>query len=682
MSRTLPTIFLSLLLGATALAGCFTPASQGADEPSYQISRSYAMNVDPSRENDLERAETPSEFIRTLVDASLVVRVAERGDYALAYTDEQGQAQTLTLTGLEPGAPRTVENVDAFTSATLTRAGTTLATRAPITHDWWRIGDMPLGARAGAAAEADYDYRSLASFEASVSDIRSEDGAATLQSLVARLSLPATGNVRWTLAQEGAAERLDLTGKFAVDDTRGSLFFAEGVGTIENETATLGMEVVSGDAAAEAAATFWLTGGAFTAAQFQGASARANPTVYAWATGVPGDAEEFPCAGKTRADKCQPEQIQSFSESEPAGQREDIPTDDFRADGDEEAQMGMEFLQKLFAHDLALHDTFSATFTADSDSVGAGEGSRWSMRFQHDITVAERERTTVAAGTFDALRIVQTSSLDIDVDELTEEECVAYGDESGRYGCTEYQKNRIMAQYGLHETLIRSTLWLEANTFQPLKGEVEAPADVGAMLRDLLDALEPGAWEEAMVESFDPQNLELAATSEASFEARKLAGDTQLAPFVGFALGSLMTGTLASVASPLFGTTGVAPMPPTHYEEVPRPVSPPRHISFSSPEPIAEDGTLALVVAGASPEFYWSDMVLMLDGQYLSFGFGDDCEGHATWEYMACSNGQPESFRDVISAGDTIHLADATPGDELRVMDSMTNSVILVMRLR
>lgn len=683
MSRTLPTIFLSLLLGATALAGCFTPASQGSDEPSYQISRSYVMNIDPSREDALERSESPAEFVRTLVDASLVIRVAERGDYSLHYTNEQGNAQTLALTGLEPGAPRTVENVDAFTAATLLRDGETLAARAPIAHDWWDVGDMPLGLRAGAAAEADYDYRSLASFEASLSDIRSEDGAATLDSLVASLSLPATGSLRWTLAQDGAAERLDVTGKFAVDDTRGSLFFAEGVGTVENETVTMGMEVVSGDAAAEAAATFWLTGGAFSAAQFQGASAHANPTVYAWATGVPGDAEEFPCAGKTRADKCQPEQLEGFSESQPAGTREDVPADEFDADGDEDARTMIEFLQKLFAHDLALHDTFKATVSTDSASLGANDGSSWSMRFQHEITVVERERVTIAAGAFDALRIVQTSSLDVDVDELNEENCVAYGDSAGRYGCSEYETKRILAAYGLHETLIRSTLWLEANTFQPLKGDVAAPADIGAMLRSFVDALEPGAWEAAMVDSFDPENLALTATSEASFEARKLAGDTQLSPFVGFTLGSLMTGTLASVASPIFGASGAAPMPPTHYEEMPRPAYPPRHLSLSLEAPVAPDGTVTLVVGSASPDFYWSELTLMLNDEYLSFGFADDCQSHATYEYMACtSDGEPKSFRDVITSGDTIHLAGAEAGDELRVMDAMSNAVIMVMYLR
>lgn len=672
-SRTLTTLLLAGILAGTGLAGCFTPGAD-ADEPSFQISRSYAVTLDESRADDLRGADTPDEFVRRLVDASLVVRVAQAGAYTLTYTDKSGLPRTDVLT-LEPGAPRAVAGVDPFTSATLLKGAETVASRGPIPGNWWRIGDVPLGMSADAPAEAVYAYRSLASLDLELADITSDDGQGTLESLVARLSLPAVGELSWTLAQDGAEERLDLAAKLRVDDSRGSLAFFEAIGEMQGEPGTAGAEVVSGGASMEGGVSLWLRNDKLVAGKFNGGSVRADPVVYAWSTGAAAEEGEFPCAGKTRADKCTPEEIESVSETEQATEREDFDADEFEAD-DEEGRDVLRFFERLFAQDMGLYDSLVISATS-SKKPTQYDPSEFTVSYLHDLTVSDRADVDLPAGKREAFVIVQTASIDVDVKKMGDRHCERW---DADYDCAEWAERTYLRDYRLDETLVRSTLWLDATTFQPLKGDIAAPADIGALVRELVGRMQADAWDDWSIHALQDHNVRLTAKQEGSFEATKLAGNARFAPYVGLLLGGMMAGALPNAMSPAFGATPFVPTPPVYGYDEAVPV-PARSISVSQ-ESTAENGAAVLRVHHADGDLYWSDISIRVDEQYRSFAFDADCDGGMDYEFVACSpEGRPETYRDTVSGRDSIRLPGTEPGSTVQILDTRTNTVLLSMKL-
>lgn len=662
-SRPLTAILVTALFAAAGLAGCFA-GNPGTDEDSEnRISREYSIHLDMQKQRDLNQADSPAEFIRTLVDTALVVRVAEKGDYVLEYEDEDGVTQRATLSGVEPGAPRTVEGADAFTAARLTKGATTIATRDPIAETWWQVGPIPVGARGSAPVTAEYTYRALSTLEASVRDITSNDGRGRLDSASISMSLPASGTVGWTLENDGTEERLAFTGTFQIDDTRGSLFHAEASGVMDGEPATAGVEVVSGDAVASGGISLWLRDGSFTAGRFDGASIRADPEVYLWRTGAAAQ-DGGSCAGATREDRCVPDEVDAIDESEDASEREEFETDDIVIE-DQDDREALDLVKKLFAQDLGLKDRLVITASVRSSDFEMPPPNQFSVSYLHEIVVEKQERVSVRAGSFDALRIAQTASLNVDVDRL----------EGG-------DDETLLSNYELDESFVRSTIWLDAATFQPLKGEVDAPADVGAILRDLIGRVDENAWAMAGLESFDANDLRLSADSSSTFEATRLNGDFQMAPFVGLVAGTLLTGTVPAAVSPIFGGMGYLEPPSLYEGAYATPTRPTAHwMSVYSEQPV-EDGVGALVVSSSSYGTTWSDIMITVDGTSRSFSFAAECPGPGeAWEYVACSGSTLESFRSTIDAGDTIHFADVASGTTVRLIDVQANSVLASVTL-
>lgn len=668
---------LAVLLVATGLAGCFAQ-TPGSDEPEFLISRAHTIDVNSEKGNELNDADSPREFIRTLVDTALVVRVATAGDYELAYTDENGQARRETLTGLTPGVPRSVAGADPFAAATLASSdGAVVATRTSLTDDWWQVGEMPVGMRADAPATGVYDARFDARGEVSLSDVRSDDGAFVLESLVARLAMPADGVVSWATRDDGALTRLDVDGEYAIDDSRGGLMFFEMTGSYENESGTLGAELLSGNAAIDGGVSFWLDNGRFSAAQFQGGSVRFAPDLIMWATGFAAEGEEFPCAGASREDQCRPEELESYEESEPAGEREEIPTDEPRAEGEEERE-ALAILEALLATSLGLHDSLTITLTTDSQDFGGSEESGdFEVRYVHELVVNARENVQVPAGTYDAYRVVQTASVYANIEELKERRCQEWRDESP-WDCVEYEEHTYFSGYVLDEVLMRATLWLDAATYQPVKGSVESPLDVGALARGVIREADADFWSEAHLDSFDADNLQLTLSTETSFEARELTGDAKLSPVVGVLLGSVLAGGAGPGMLPTwflgFGTS-------SSYAEEVRPVEAPRpmaYMSLTSAGPL-HDGVKEYEVEAVAPDTYWSQFMITVDGETRVFSFQGDCDGGLEFEYVACGNGEPESFGDTIDAGDILRLPAVEAGQTLRVIEQRSNTVVLTM---
>lgn len=710
MSRPLATVLFAALVATTALAGCFQ-ANPQSEEASYSISRSFSVLINAETSQQMEGVDGPEDAIRRLVDASLVIRVGEPGDYALTYTDEDGRTRTESLTGLAPGTARTVEGVDPFTAAMLARGGTTLASRGPITQEWWRIGDMPLGVRASSPASASYDYEAYSSLELQLEDITSEDGNLSLDTLLARLSMPLDGEITWSLAPEGAEDRLEVKGAIEVDDTRGSLVLIDAAGVFEGEPVTAGMEVVSGSASADGSFAVFLKGGEVVAGQFLGGAARAAPKVYVWATGVPEEEQEtFSCANKAREDRCEPDELEPVDESEPAGARDDVPTGEFDAETEEEKE-ALRLLQKLFAQDLGVHDSFTLTAEVDDEDVG-DEASEYSARFVQEISVAAQESIQVPAGTFDAFRVVQSARIVVDADRIEQSECETYGGYPD-YGCASWNNGTVVEDLTLDETLLRTTLWLDSTTFQPLKGEVLAPIDLGVVVRRTLNAMGDAFWSEVDLAAFDPNKLQLTANSESSFVARSLAGDTRFAPYVGLMLGSMMTGGLGPATAPsmvapfgmrsgfeqppmaVYPTMEPYPYPTTPYPTYPTyPYPYPTPTSYAPPTPeqrVASlgltsagpitDGAKTYIVESASEGLTWGDLALSVDGFYRSMAHDTDCAAGLDYEFVVCNEGTPKEHTDLVLAGDAVRLPVVESGQTLRVIDQWSNTVILSLNI-
>ena len=143
MTRAFQSLLLAVLVSATALAGCFAQ-NPDADEPVNLISRSFSVTVDSETARQLEGVEGPEDFIRALVDASLVLRVQEAADYTLVYTDADGSSRRESIGRLAPGSAFTVDGVDPFTAATLLKGDAKVAERGAIVQSWWQVGEVPL----------------------------------------------------------------------------------------------------------------------------------------------------------------------------------------------------------------------------------------------------------------------------------------------------------------------------------------------------------------------------------------------------------------------------------------------------------------------------------------------------------------------------------------------------------
>lgn len=710
MSSRTTTVLFTLALSTTALAGCLgdTPTSQ---DDVFSVARVFTVDLDRDSASDMEGVDTPQEALDALVETSLVVRVGAPGAYALTYEDENGREKTETLVDLLPGRPHEVRGADALTFATLKDvAGKVVASRPAISADWWRAGDVPLGVVADAPARAVYDYVFDSRLTASVENVDSEDGKAHLDSLVASLGLPIVGELRWDLADDGSEDRLDLKGQFHVDDSRGSLASFEAKGTMDGKAGTYGAEVLSGGASVEGHATLWLRDGQLSAAQLQRGAFAFAPKVIMWAEGEFFEGmDDVPCAGKSRADQCEVEEIPAESDSTGPEPKEVFEDADFEIDPeDAEGLQALEFVKRLLAQDLQVHDQLTVVATTTEEDFGADPAADFTVRFTYEMAVPAEERVTIPAGTFQALRVTQTAKLFADVEEYAQERCLSYGYEEtyppatptpypdggygysptpmrepSPYGCQESERQQILRELNLDETLARTTIWLEADSFQPLKVTVDSPLDVDAFMTKVIRAAGEDFWTDLSVRGIDPDNLGLTAATSSEIVAREIAGDARFAPYVGLflatAMGNGANGVTGAAPGMLMGGFPMGPnaevlMPPARAE-------PSAYVSMYSAGPLDGDEK-RLVVADASPHLGWYDLGITVDGASFWNAGSPDCAAADAGSFTVCgSDAAAKAPYDMVASGDVVTLKGVSEGQTLRVIDVRTNSVVLTMTI-
>lgn len=691
---------LVVALVATAFAGCLQ--SQTSNEAT--ISRIHTMTL--SRDTTSRASEHEDDAmaaLRELLHTDLVVRVEDAGDYTLEYTDAQGNAKTQTLTGAQPGTPVTVSGVDPLAPAVLKRGTDTIIVRSGVSGLWWHAGDMPLGFNLTDSAKTVYDFKSRVQESLTLRDVNVEQQNLVLDNVLFDLNLPIEGTASWELQQDtGDGSPVLVNAELHIPSAAGDLVTLDVKATQEGKPGTAGAIGGVSDAKASASAKFWVKNGQPVATQFLGGQAKATPKVTMWADGFFADlAGDTSCSGKSKADACQPTEIESFDESQPAMDKETITADDLPKSTDDGAREAISMLESLFAQDIQRGDKVNVVAIADSQDFGmtSSPDQTGSARMEFTLEAVGIEDVSVPAGKFSAIKLVEETRTKVNLNNVP-----------GPEGTT------AIKSLGLDETVARTTFWLDARTYQPLKMTAETPFDADKVLKSVLDSIDPSVWDQAGSEPLRDDQWTVKAVAESSYEAREVRPGSHFSALVGLGLAHVVTGTFAAspamwatssltgfgqssssqaiecipAPAPENGTEDMGASPPCYPHSSPYPVTPegrpgsaPGSLSITSAGPIT-DGVKTFNVASASKGLSWGQLVITVDDEesYLFVSEDGMCmpPEAGSGSFSACRKDVAISYDDFVQAGDELLvLADA--GAELRVIDAYSNTVMIVLKV-
>lgn len=674
LTRALPTrsIIVVLTLLATALAGCLTPETTD----SALISRQHVMVLDPKIAEQLEEyGDDPEGALDLLLDTTLVVRAPDEGDYVLEYTDESGASRTKELTGMTPGTPQMVSGADPLAPAVLKRGGEIAAVRAGMNGAWWRVGDVPLGFNVTPGAKSLYDVNARLEEALTLSDLNVEQMDLQVASLAFRLNLPLAGVASWEMSpDDGIGAPVLLNGEVSIPSNAGDLATIDVTATMEGRQGTAGLVSSFSEAVARGSAKVWIKDEQPVAAQFLGGSAKATPRVTMWADGFFADlAEGQSCAGKSRADACSPTELEAFDETVDADERIDFPVEDYpKADDDESAREAIALLQRLFAVDIVPGDSATLTFRADSRDIMGGDPSApdGDFLFEFSIEATDVEDVTVPAGTFRALKILEETRTVLNLRQLD--------DGAG---------TTLVEGFSMDETVARMTMWLDASTYEPVKMVAETPIDLDSLLKRMMDAIEPGVWDQIGGKPIENSQWKVTATGESSYALREHRDGTHFSALAGLSLAHMLAGTFsggpAGALMTGFGTSravgSAIPVPEAYPYDEDYPTEAPRFepISLSLTSAGAlENGMKDYTVAAASGNLSWARLMVNVDGMDRYLEGSGDCLPADEYVFVACRGDVGMTWEDDVMAGDTLRVA-AESGQTLRVIDTYSNSVVL-----
>lgn len=551
------------LVGA-AFAGCLNSTPKTSGETS--ISRMYSMDLDPKSMQKASESSTPGEAFRQLIHTDLVVRVAEPGAYTLEYTDAGGIARTESLASLVPGTPKLVSGADPLAPATLKAVtGDVKAVRGVLNATWWQAGELPLGFTLAPGAKAAYTMSSLAHEAITVTGVKAQN--LSIDTATFALNLPVDGTVSYTL---GAAEAdgttpLLVTGSYNIPAASASLVSFEAVGSLDGKPGHAGADLSAATGEATGAFTLWWKDGQPVAARPEAGHATFQPKITAWVDGgfVPeGQEDPANCVGKTKADNCQPSELKGASNTWEAGAKETINSSDLpRATSDQDRD-AMAFAKALFAQDMQVGDGLRVAIHANSADMGATTDSYTYLQ-EITLNVVDSESVTVPAGTFDALKVVQSLRIQTVVDKLSRttyepsstSSCTYDGSDPYATPCApspyEPVQKTIVSGLDVNETVQRTTFWFDSKTYQPVKMSAELPLDVQKLMDKLLRGIDTQALygEQSGFPKITPDQVKISATGTSTFQATQLApAGTMYSPV--FALGFAQALAMSSAYAP------------------------------------------------------------------------------------------------------------------------------------
>ncbi|MHB8604842.1 MAG: hypothetical protein ACYDCK_06255 [Thermoplasmatota archaeon] len=673
-----------LTVAATAFAGCIGGPSPDATAdlpgaPAFLVSRVYAADLTPDSLAKFSDAKDPETAFRQLLTTSLVARVGAAGDYTLDYTDSSGAPATIPLPGLAPGKPGVVTGADPFSGAVLKQGSAVKYERAKIEADWLKVGDTPLGVAMQPGASGTY-AATLEQHDAfDINGVTSKDGKSALDNLHASIDIALDGTSTYTFGPTADGET-----PLAVNAEVTSRKLASGVADVEatghtaNGSFTAGLQVTDVGLSLRAAETSFFQGTKLTASRFDGGSTDTAPSVIVWLTGdAAKDAGDMSCAGKAKADACHPSELTPTHETMNATERQPIDaTAGVIAPGDATGQKSLDLLERLFALDIVPGDEISVIYRSAPATSDASLD--YTFEAAADMRATSIESVTTAAGTRDAVKIVQSYRTHTNVNKL---------DAPGASGAS----RPILGSLDLNETVSRTTIWLDKSTYEPVKVTVEVPTNVNDVAKAVLAALRPDAWDSAEIAPLTADQVKVVVTSTASFELARSTGTTRFAPVVALSVASGVGGETSflpyafasSAAGPFAGALGPGP-------QAPRGPPPPPPPGFNETNPNASGGNSS---NGSPP-------TLSVNETNCTAG----ADGHAEFTVLSTSSGgiaadrlraedttDPSIFIGLASSTDPVAPGATLTGrafggplgctDTWRILDSPTQTVLVELAL-
>lgn len=682
-SPSLPTTLLVASLIATAFAGCLSSDTSG--DPA--ISRVHTLTLSRST---LERAGThgddPMAALRELLTTDIVVRVQAEGDYVVEYTDVAGDPKSQTLTGATPGTPVTISGADPISPITLKRGEETVSVRGGVSATWWHMGDFPLGFNLTESSKSRYDFRSRVQETFTLSDIDVAEAGIRIEDARFDLRLPMEGSASWELQPDaGEGSPVLLSADLRIPPASDLLTF-DVVATQEGTPGTAGVVAGVTEATARATGKLWVRDNEPIAAQFTGAQAKLTPSATMWADGFFAElAGEMSCSGKSKSDGCQPTEIQTFDETVPAGEKEVFDETMYPRAEDDDDREAIALMRNLFAQDILPGDKAIVIGLADSEDFAAGDPNAPSgdARFEFSIEALQNEEITVPAGTFQTLKIIEELRTRVNLNEIHDPEGTP-----------------VLSTWSMDETIARTTFWLDARTYQPVKMDAQMPFDADALLKSIFNAIEPAAWDKLGGEPIDDSQWSVSVVAESSYELGEFQPGAHFSALVGLALAHAVTGTMGAPLSmafmgfggPMFGADEHAIAYPDEYStdynysteypeypsgEYPDHAIPARSLSLSSTAPAA-GGLKSYTIESVSPDLMWGELMATLDdeGSYLEV-YDTLCQPPEQG-FTVCGEAQSRGWDDVVAEGDVVTFV-AEPGQTLRIIDAYANAVILTL---
>lgn len=658
-------VIVALFVGAI-FAGCATPSAQAK---SLTLNRQVRLHYDNQNADMLD--SDPYAFI----SSSFVVRVGDSPLSAAAatisFTDKAGVVVSRPLSDftsvatLAPGAEVVIPETNLTSDAVLSLDGVVLASRARAAQDWWVAGGYPIGFRMEPGALLSYTATVKGHEAMTLRDIESIDAEAPyrLDKLDASLGVEFAGTFDVSLAS--ATENIQATSahdaRALAWKTKGTLSMpmlldVAATNTSSGNKLEGGVQVLpnTGGSLDVSGKLWWNASQAPVRSDNDAGTVTTNADVISWLTGEDELVSEFSCAGKARGDGCRPSEF----ELEEANTTETIDASSTNLDNLPWSIQADVFsnLTRALSEDLVPGDELRFDIDVDRDHLGDTDSSDlpnpFSFKASAVLRAVQDERVTVAAGEFDAIKVVEQFDFSIVSGELRDSE----------------GKLRMRA-FTIDQRVIDTTFWLAKDTFVPLRVQTSSPFDLNKVVDNLINALPDETWAEASIKPITGDNVDFTVEVTSTLELASMTGKTSLSPWVslmGFhAVGSLPF-AIAGFAVPFSGRTS--------YDESPKAVeAPPASLSLASAGPIVANHKDYSVISTSEMSYF--DIEWTLDGESLYESA--DAPGWCIVVDDACDDGA--SFASV-AEGDVIRVtADDLAGRTLRVLDYRTNTVILAL---
>jgi hypothetical protein len=683
-----PFLIALMVLGPAILAGCASPG--GAQNPEFTLNRQVRFHVD---NGNVETKDDPYKFL----SSTFIVRIGNAAvtpsAVSIVYQDRTGANVTKALSSftdkasLAPGDEVRIEDANITSDAALVRDGATVVSRARAPEAWWVSEGYPIGFEMDPGSALGYKLTSEASETFALSNIKMKgEGAPTLNSLTGKVGAVFSGTVDLAYAkdladvqahtmQSARAMTWKTAGTMGIPVVLEASMAVPDKGTVAGGIESLPATSVSFDASGR---VYWNASGAAVRTEVDGGNATTKLDVVGWQTGE-NPFGDFSCAGKARSDQCR------LTEVPDNGKEKTTPLPSSSQNLDEfpwnVAPEVVANLTRFLAEDIVPGDEFR--FDVDVTLEGLkdyrpADGAPKHTRIAGGASMKATsfEDVTVAAGTFNALKIVERVDFLLDVGEAL--------DATGA---------QTFKPFHTEQKVVETTFWLERDTFTPLRIQQTVPLQMGEVVDALLRSVGDKGWTQAQIDPLGPNNVDLTIEGKVDLELAKKTGTSRFSPWLvlaGFHAFTAIPGLAGASAAQ--GALGATPWTGARQEAAyptsppyPTPSTPPydygdgssaKSLAVTSAGPIAGN-VKEYTIASASAHLSWFELGLQLDGAYLDYGSGD-----GTWCVVSADTGDCDmdaAFADV-AEGDTLRIQAADlSGKTLRVLDMQSESVILTV---